>query len=492
MRSEKTGSFVGDVAKLSFGTVIGIASTILVSPVLTRLFPPEAFGVASVFLALMMVLAVLACLRYEHAIMMPEDDRSAAALLVASLLLALCFSALLGLLVIFFGRSIASLLKTEALNSLLWLLPFSVLCQGVYEPMRFWNTRKRRYGILSRARASVSVVQNVSKLAAGFSGFVSAIAITISNVVGYFFAAVCLAYTTVCSDWHLVKCVDGKDIARVTRRYVKFPAVSAWGDLLYTLSLYLPFIFLARYYDQKVVGYYSLGFQLVNIPVMVIGVAIAQVYYQRAAEAIAGGKLAELTDNMCKRLVSLSFFPFLVLIVIGPELFALVFGAEWAEAGVYVQILSMMYVFVFIAFPLRMLCNVNERQEAVLFFNSLLLAVQVLTLCRGGSVLSARMTLIYVSMASAVLYLAFIMWLIGQAGLSCFRVLAYIAWAALYAAPCLILIAATKYYFECNSWLIMLSALMCLALYYGFIIYNDAVLSGRIRRLLGCSPKESE
>jgi O-antigen/teichoic acid export membrane protein len=46
--------------------------TVLASPITSRLFGPEAFGLAALFLSGAAMLAAIACLRYEMAIVLPK------------------------------------------------------------------------------------------------------------------------------------------------------------------------------------------------------------------------------------------------------------------------------------------------------------------------------------------------------------------------------------------------------------------------------------
>ena len=59
------------------GTALSNLLIILTTPLLTRLYTPEEFGVYSVFLSLLFIGTILVSLRYETAIPLPEDDDDA-------------------------------------------------------------------------------------------------------------------------------------------------------------------------------------------------------------------------------------------------------------------------------------------------------------------------------------------------------------------------------------------------------------------------------
>ena len=88
------GRFAKGVAVLAGGAALGQAITVLVSPILTRLYSPEDFGVFGVYASILGIVTVIASLRYEYALPFPEDGETAANIL------ALCFLKALRLQVI--------------------------------------------------------------------------------------------------------------------------------------------------------------------------------------------------------------------------------------------------------------------------------------------------------------------------------------------------------------------------------------------------------
>ena len=97
-------TFAGDVLKLTTGTSIAQAITVLSAPLLTRLYAPEAFGILALFISITGILGVIACMRYELSIMRPESDQEAANLMGVSLGFSLLISSLT-IPIIWFGKS---------------------------------------------------------------------------------------------------------------------------------------------------------------------------------------------------------------------------------------------------------------------------------------------------------------------------------------------------------------------------------------------------
>jgi len=84
---------------------------LLAAPLLTRLYSPDDFGVLTVYIGILSLLSVIASLRYELAIPLPEDEREVVALTLLSFLIVLMVAGLSGILVLFWGQGLAELLQ---------------------------------------------------------------------------------------------------------------------------------------------------------------------------------------------------------------------------------------------------------------------------------------------------------------------------------------------------------------------------------------------
>ena len=75
-----TATFADNVLTIAGGTTLALGVSVLASPITSRLFGPEAFGLAALFQSGAAMLAAIACLRYEMAIVLPKKDEDAAPL----------------------------------------------------------------------------------------------------------------------------------------------------------------------------------------------------------------------------------------------------------------------------------------------------------------------------------------------------------------------------------------------------------------------------
>ena len=378
-------SFGKDVGKLVSGTVIAQIAGILLIPIITRIFGPEIYGVAATFISLVSVIAVIGCMRYELAILLPKDDRDAGAVFLACLLIMVCVSlaSLLGIWL--FGDIIVGLLNAPALKEYLILVPIAAFINSLYMALRYWNSRWRRFG----TQATTQVLQSVSasglKLGFGGLGYVNAGSLIIGEIIGNGLGTLVLLYQAVRCDLSAVwsNC-SLSSIRTQIIRYKKFPLIDSGSTLLNTVSWQLPVFMLTGFFSSTVAGLYALGFQMLQMPMSLVGRSIGQVFFQRASVAKHTDGLPEIVEETSSLLIILSVMPFLLLTIVGGDLFSLVFGAEWEEAGIFVQILGVWAMIWFITSPLSVLINVHEILGFGLKYNFLNFITRVLSLAIGG------------------------------------------------------------------------------------------------------------
>jgi O-antigen/teichoic acid export membrane protein len=90
--------FVRNVAVVASGTAGAQAITMAFSPIITRLYGPEAFGLLGTFMAIVAVVTPLAALSYPIAIVLPKEDIDARGIAKLSAYIAVCIAALVLLL----------------------------------------------------------------------------------------------------------------------------------------------------------------------------------------------------------------------------------------------------------------------------------------------------------------------------------------------------------------------------------------------------------
>ena len=142
----KSDSFLINVIKLMGGSVIAQILGIIAAPIITRIYGPASYGISTLFASITSIIGVVACLRYEMSIMLPEKDEDAASMLVTSFLFVFITTLLVSLCVFFLGEQVTYLLKAPELADYLWLTPAMVYFQWnipFFKLLEFTNKRIR-------------------------------------------------------------------------------------------------------------------------------------------------------------------------------------------------------------------------------------------------------------------------------------------------------------------------------------------------------------
>jgi len=401
----RKSSFASDAIKLATGLGVAQAIRLLAAPIIARLYSPDDLGLLTLFLSIISIISVVACLRYEQAILLPKDNHQASNLFAVSLLSTVAISILIVPIVLFVGPYFTSLINAPDLLPYLVLVPPAVLFGGIYLALNYWTSREKKFGRLSTNRVINSVVGTGTQVGAGAAGLANAGSLIGAFVLGSFVSTSVLGGQTLRDDWSLLrKNIHRKDMLLSMIRYKKFPLFGIWSALLNSLSWQLPAFLLSAFFSTSVVGFYGMANRLLRIPMNFIGNSIAQVFFQRAAIAKNDGSLAIIVENTFRRLVNYSLIPLLLLAFIGRDLFVIVFGEVWAEAGVYVQILSIWTFFWFISSPLSTLFSVLEKQELGLRINMVLFFLRLVSLLVGGWIGDARLTISLLALTGILVY----------------------------------------------------------------------------------------
>jgi len=478
-------SFAGDVLKLVTGTTFAQFLVILAAPILTRLYAPDAFGVLALFASITSILGVIACLRYELAIMLPEKDEEAANLLGVSLTFVVIVS-LLTVPLVWWGKDpVIRWLNAPGLASYLWLVPVMVFIHGVFLALNYWNSRTKHFGRLSIARVTSSLTTTTGKLGVGFMGYATAGTIIGATVAGQAVATSVLGGQIWRDDRKIfLKSIRWKEMCKGIVRHKKFPLLSSWSSLMNTISVQLPPLLLAFFFSSTIVGFYALGHRLLSMPMSLIGSSIAQVFFQRAAEAKNQGALHSVVRNTFIRLVALGAFPLILIMIGGKDFFSVIFGSQWAEAGIYAQILAPWILFVFLGSPLSTLFSIMEMQGTGLFFNFILLATRVASLIAGGFTGSILLALLLYAATGTIMWGGLCLYLLNKSGLTVRLWYRDVCKVVINAAISLMPVIFLKFY-GTQSLFIVIAGCLSALLYYALIYFHDEELRKLFARWTG-------
>ena len=365
----RKSKFGKNILIIAGGTAFAQVLGIIFSPIITRIYPPEQYGVLTAYTAVLGLLVISASLDYQKAIPIAEDDNKAINLLVLSLISLFSVVVFVTSLLYLWGDFFLSVLDSEVLSSFKYLIPIGVLFAGLYNIVLQWGFRTRNYKVITRTKVSQSVTSNLIKIGLGLLN-IGPIGLIIGTITGQSAGITSLSVPLLKKRTSFVS-VNLKSLKFVLKRYKKFPLYSAPSNYVYTASNNLPVILLVSLFDSTITGFFGLAKSITYLPISLIGNSISQVFYSESANL---GKenpkeIKRLAISLMKKIAIIAVIPLLVLLFFGPILFSFVFGKEWYEAGIYARLLSIMVYFHFIATPIGRVLEIFERQREGLALN---------------------------------------------------------------------------------------------------------------------------
>lgn len=324
------GAFGRSITVLIGGTVLGQVIVILASPILSRIYTPEAFGLLAIFVAALSLLGSISSLRYELAIPIPEIDRDAIILTIVSLIAVSGMSVLFGLTVLMLGAYLAGVMNADPLIPYLWLLPIGYFLSGAYTLLNMWGIRNGQFRAIAHTKLLQSVMMVIVQVVGASAG---AVGLMIGRVVGQASGIINLGGKALKQDIGVLRTVTWRELALLAYEHRRFPLVSTWVGLASSLGAALPPMFIASYFGLTTAGLYALTLRIMVAPMTMIGKSVGDVFYRQAPQAHREGRLDQLIKGVHARLVAIALPLSVVLCLSIQELFPILFGAQWVQAG---------------------------------------------------------------------------------------------------------------------------------------------------------------
>ncbi|HQS77616.1 MAG TPA: oligosaccharide flippase family protein, partial [Sulfurovum sp.] len=260
------------------GTTIAQAIPIAISPILTRIYTPEDFGVFALYMSLASVLSVVATGRYELAIMLPQKDEDAVNIVALSVIIAFFVSFMALIIVFVFNAWITNLLGNAEISNWLYFIPITVLLTGIYQSLNYWSNRKKEYNRLATSRVIQSGATATTNLGLGFGGF-GVSGLVFGGVVGQSLAISALATKIWKQDNEFINYINKNRMTVLMKKYIDFPKINMFHSFLNEGKNLIVNILLVKFYNSFILGQFYMVNKILLLPSSLIGGSISQVLF---------------------------------------------------------------------------------------------------------------------------------------------------------------------------------------------------------------------
>lgn len=407
--------FIKNVIVLASGTALAQVITIILLPLITRIYGPETYGLMSAFIAVSNILIPISSLSLPIAIILPKKDIEAISIVNASLKISFIMSFTYIFSLSLFFNEIVSLLQAESISRFLFLLPLMVILTGLSETLKNWLIRTGNFKDIAKISFIQPLVTYGSMVIIGV--YYPSVTVLIFFTVlrsGIEFLMMYVVSRKSNTGFNYKEIKVNNKFKEVMHQYKDFPLYRTPDTLLNAISLNLPVIMLTIYSGTSVAGFYALGRTALSIPGQLIGNAVGSVIYPKIAEAANNKEnLSALISKATLILFGIGIFPFGIFVLFGPAIFSIVFGEQWREAGEYSRWIAILTLFMFINKPAIQALPVINAQGFQLLYTTISTVVRTLSLLLGLVYFENSLVAISLySVSSAILYLILIICII--------------------------------------------------------------------------------
>lgn len=357
-------STLKSVSTLVFGGTGALAISFLTQPILTRLYLPSEIGLYASIVAYVSVLYTISHGGYDQAIVTAKYKRESANLFVLSVgvLIFVCFLLSLFLLFLlsrgedFLYLALVPVLALGAVNNLIIVL----------------LNRERAYSDIARGVFVRQVFVSALQVILGLLGW-SALGLLLCQIIGAALSSVFL--------WNKVGVEGRRQIFQTNRTSIFYVASKFKSQLIY----YVPGVFLAsvsyailifcvKYiYGVELLGFYSMAFSILILPITVIAHSVHKVYLRMASDEYARTRsYRKALFFSIKILAAISAFIYVLLYISAEKFSVIYFGDKWLATGKIIALLCPMFAVRFVSTVVSSYMIIDHRQKTNLVFQVVL------------------------------------------------------------------------------------------------------------------------
>lgn len=337
----------------SLAQLVGIAGI----PVLTRLYTPEDFAVQSLFLQVVTLTTALVTWRFEYFVQLPKLDDDVRALNGLVLALGVVAVLILTPLAWIFRDGLAQQLGSQDVAPWLCLAPVTAVLVS-------WaiatQNNAQRFGDFKTSGLS-ELIGKLCYVSTGIAGALMSLGaggLVITTALGAIGKSTYVLLVRPAWGKETLR-TDADLMQRVRARYGRLATSTVLAHLLTTSAIAMPQIAIAHLYGADVLGQFALALATIYLPSGLLGAAIGQVYYQRAAQVWAeDSPFFTLWRSTAHKLIMIGVPVYGTVALLSEFAYPYIFGDQWHLAGELAALMAVAAFGSFVSSPMDRTCLV--------------------------------------------------------------------------------------------------------------------------------------
>ena len=321
------------------GTMLAQAIPLLLMPLLTRLYSPEAIGLQTLFMGCAGALGVVATCRYDLAVVLPETEEAADDVAGLVLSLATLVTTVILVVITLAAEPLVSLAGQPGTSGWLWMLVPMTAGTALTLVASAYAIRSRGFVRIAQASVANQAAYAIAALAIGLWG-ASVQGLAAAKLVGQWTGLVVILCAFGFAIRRAVVHLGWSRILRASRSYRQFLIYNAPYSLIGTIARDIPIFLFAAMSASAAAGFYGLARTILFAPTLLASGALGQVFFREAVSLNGSPRLEELAVSLLRFSLLTGAPLFAFCAVWGDVFFEVLFGKDWSQAGVFAMVMS--------------------------------------------------------------------------------------------------------------------------------------------------------
>lgn len=370
-----------NTAKVLTGNVLAQIISLIIYPVLSRLYSPDDFGVLNVFCSIGGIFIVLATCEYQNSIVIANKNTESSACFHLSLIINIIVSSFVALTILF-AKPISEFFNVPALAHWYFLLPVYIFFTALWNILQHWYIRKKLFGEIGKYQVSLSTSNAILKSGFGYFGQTSfglVLSMTVSPIIaigisiGVHFKHI--------KELFLTNATHIKDAAK---KYSNFPKYATPRMLLNYLIGILPILMLAPNFTAYEIGVLGMAMTLSSKPINILVTSMYNPLFQRVSELVNGSKPIKQIVKRFIFLILIIVIPiFTILYFFLPDITQWLLGKQWRDSGELIRYMLPYLASLMVTSTLCFIPDIFQKQKITFMFEAVNLLLCTISLALG-------------------------------------------------------------------------------------------------------------
>lgn len=344
-----------------FRQLFSILSTII----LTRLYSPSDYGILAVYNSITIILFTISTLRLEITIPLASSDSESRSLASANMFI-LFLNTTIVTLILFVVFKIGLIDFPDniiGVNFFVFLISCSVFFNGSNTIIQNRLLFLEKYSLISYNGILMIIIQFLAQFCFVFyfkTGF--------GLIYGQVIARTITVLVYLVLPLKLFSIIDFNTITKYLSQKRKFIFYALPSELLSKGVINIIPVFISIYFNNSLVGFYSISNKIVGLPISLIGNNFRQILLKESSkEYLQHGTIIKAWSKVAKVLSITGVTISILIMLFAPLIFPLL-GNNWSNSIVVTYCLIPFFLSQIVFVPLMGVLNTINRQELLLFY----------------------------------------------------------------------------------------------------------------------------